>query len=351
MTLPKLITLSNGRQIGPGAPCFFIAEVGMNHNGDVDLAKAMIDAALEAGADAVKFQMFDAVSFVHSSVLSRERDANGNPLPKQASLKGIEFTFEQWRDIADHARQVDIPFFVTPLDMRSMAWVRDLSLPLVKIASGDNDYLPLIRECAMSGIPTVLSTGMSTLQEVTTAVSAFRAAGGSDLMVLQCTSAYPSDPKDSHVLVVPAFQELFEVPAGLSDHCMTNGTAFAAVAQGASVIEKHFTTDRGLPGVDQAMSLDPIDFKSLVSTSREIEAALGNPEKTVLPKEEPVRDVARRSLYATRSIQAGEILDESMLIAMRPAGGLPVSDWDKAIGRPIARKLEAGERLKPEDLG
>ena len=294
--------------------------------------------------------MFEAETFVHSSVLSRELDAEGNPLPKQASLKAIEFSLEEWASLRDHAEAIGIPFFVTPLDMRSLDWVRELSLPLVKIASGDSDFLPLIRRCAELEVPTILSTGMTTLDEIDTAVEAYRGAGGTDLIVLQCASAYPADPADSNVAVIPTLMSRYGLPSGLSDHCEGNAAAFAAIALGASVIEKHFTTDRQLPGVDQAMSLDPADFKALGTTCREIEAALGSAEKTVLEKELPVRAVARRSLFAARRIEAGEALSEDMLVAMRPSGGVPISDWDKTMGRTATHALKAGEQVKPDDL-
>lgn len=347
----RTITLPTGRKIGPGEPCFLVAEVGMNHNGDLDLAKAMIDAAKESGSDAVKFQMSDATAFVHSSVLSRELDANGNPLPKQASLQAMEFTLDQWAALRDHGEAIGIPVFVTPLDLRSADWVGELSLPLVKIASGDTDFLPLIRRCATLGVPTILSTGMTTLEEADVAVEAFREAGGEDLIVLQCASAYPADPADSNVAVIPQLMARYGLPSGLSDHCAGNSAAFAAVALGASVVEKHFTTDRALPGVDQAMSLDPVDFTALVTTCREIEAARGTGEKGVLEKERPVLAVARRSLFTSRALQSGTVLTEDMLVAMRPAGGVAVADWDSVIGRTVTRDLTAGEKLMPDDLG
>lgn len=322
----------------------------MNHNGDVDLAKTMIDAAHTAGADAVKFQMFDSEAYVHSTVLSRELDAHGNPLPKKASLKAIEFSFEEWTMLRDYAQTAGILFFVTPFDLRSVDWVRQLGLPLVKIASGDSDYLPLIRACARLKIPTILSTGMTSLGEIDTAVAAYRATGGEDLIVLQCVSAYPADPADSNVAVIPAMMERYGVPSGLSDHCTENAATFAAIALGGSVVEKHFTTDRSLPGVDQAMSLDPIDFKAMVDTCRQIEAAMGSANKAVLDKEQPVRAIARRSLFAKRDIKTGERFDPLMLVALRPAGGVPVSDWDLVMQQSAARDIAHGQMLTIDDL-
>jgi|AGTN01.2.fsa_nt_gi Sialic acid synthase len=336
--MSNVITLG-GRLVGAGHPCFVIAEVGMNHNGDFALAQAMIAAAAEAGADAVKFQVFNAEDFVTKDALVYGEDKGALPSRQIDMLKPYEFTRDQWAALQDYAKARGIVFFATPLDEASLAMLETIDPPLYKIASCDVTYTALIRKVAGTGRPTILSTGMSTLDEVAGAVRAFHEAGGTQLALMQCTSAYPASMEDANLRCIPQLAATFGVPAGFSDHCKENYGVFAAVALGASLVEKHFTTSNDLPGVDQKMSLDPVAMADLVCGIRAVEVAMGTGTKLVVPAEQAARTNGRRGLVAACDIAPGTMIEPGMLVAKRPPTGIAPNLVDLVVGRLTRRPL------------
>lgn len=338
------------RDIGAGKPCFLVAEIGMNHNGDVDLAETMIAAAAESGADAVKFQFFIAEHFVTADAMVYGDDKDDVPSRQVDMLKPYELQLDEWRRLQKFSESRGIIFFGTPLDSPSVDLVRELDTPLVKIASCDCNNSLLIRQVAELNKPTILSTGMSTIGEISTAVDEFSGHGDGTLALMQCVSSYPAALADANVRTIPHLAGIFGLPVGFSDHCKENASAFAAAALGAVIIEKHFTSDNDLPGVDQNMSLNPEEFKNLATTVRGIEQALGQPHKGVLNSEQAARENARRGLVAARDIEKGETVTADMIAAKRPASGISPNLIDSVIGLKANGTIKQDQRIGWEDL-
>lgn len=250
------------RLVGEGQPCFLAAEVGINHNGDMDLAHRCIDAAAEAGADAVKFQNYHTEDFLSDRSLTYEYVSQGKTVvePQYDMFKRCELAPASLRELCEHCDQRSVIFFSTPMSEKGIDELVDVGSPLLKNGSDCLVHLPLIRAMARTGLPTVISTGMATLEDMKDAVEAFRQAGGRDLILLHCTSSYPTPPADVHLRKIAALSAAFDCVAGLSDH--TDGTvaAIGAVALGACMIEKHFTLGKNLPGPDHRFSADPGNF-------------------------------------------------------------------------------------------
>jgi N-acetylneuraminate synthase/N,N'-diacetyllegionaminate synthase len=340
------------RLIGPGHPCYVIAEAGVNHNGDVDLALRLVDAAVAAGADAVKFQ-----TWVTERVIARDAPkaayqiaATGGDEGQFAMVKRLELPFEAFARIAEHARSAGITFLSTPFDVESLAFLSSLGMPLIKVPSGEIDNPLLLRPVGRTGLPVILSTGMATLSDVDDAIGTLRAAGTREIAVLQCTSNYPADAADANLRAIPSLHATFGLPTGYSDHTLGISTALAAVALGACVVEKHFTLDRALPGPDHAASLTPEELGTMVREIRAVQSALGDGVKAPRAAEANTRSVARRSLYAARDIAAGERIDAEALLGMRPAGGVSTRHVDLFIGRAATRDLAAGTMLTWDDV-
>ena len=340
-----------GRRVGGGGAPLIVAEAGVNHNGSPDLALQLVDAAAAAGADAVKFQTFSADALVGADAPQAGYQRERAPAASQlAMLRPLELPSEAWATIRDRARSRGILFFSTPFDLGSVRLLVDLGVPAIKVGSGDLTNLVLLRAAAAHGVPILLSTGMATLDEVDAAVRDLHAHGDPPLVLLHCTSAYPARAEDANLRAMATLRDRFGVPVGYSDHTLGIATAIAAAGLGAAVIEKHLTLDRSLRGPDHAASLDPGEFGHLVEAIREVHAALGDGVKAPRPGEEEMRRVARRSLVVTRSVDAGEVLRESDLDAMRPADGISPLRLDEVIGRRVARSLDRGAVLHDEDL-
>jgi N-acetylneuraminate synthase/N,N'-diacetyllegionaminate synthase len=339
------------KRIGPGERPFVVAEAGVNHNGDPDLALRLVDAAADAGADAVKFQTFDAralsLADAPQATYQRERAAAGS---QRDMLLALELSEDALRATQARAAERGIAWFSTPFDIGSLELLADLGVPVIKIGSGDLTDLPLLRAAAAIGLPMIVSTGMATLQEVALAVEAVRTAGDPPLALLQCVSAYPADAADVNLRAMETLRERFDVPVGFSDHTLGIGAPIASAALGAAMIEKHLTLDVSLPGPDHAASLEPSAFTRMVTGIREATAALGDGRKEPRPEEEDVRRVARRSLTVARPVPARAVLAAADLDAMRPADGISPLRIDEVIGRSAARDLIAGERLRPDDM-
>jgi len=334
--------------VGPGEPVYVIAEAGSNHNRDLDLAKQLIDAAVEAGADAVKFQTYSG-NRIYSrrtppiSSLQAVSDRPAAELMEEISLP------RDWQPLlAAYAQEHEIDFFSTPFDHDAVDELDAIGVPAIKIASFEIGDLPLIRRAAATKRPLIISTGMATLGEIEEAIEAAAQAGADRLALLQCTSMYPAPARLINLGAMATMRRAFQVPVGFSDHTTGTAVAIAAAALGAAIIEKHFTLDRSLPGPDHAFSLEPDELRELVQGVREAQAALGDGRKSgPTPEErEDLYVVARRSLVAARSLPAGTTLERDMLTTKRPGLGIAPRELERVLGRRLKVALDEDDILK-----
>lgn len=336
-----------GHLVGPGQPCFIIAEAGVNHDGDVGRACALIDAAADAGAHAVKFQTFRTDLLVTEGARKAAYQENGTGADESQAdmLRRLELPADSWRLLSDRCRQRGIIFLSTPFDEDSAELLHDLGVPAIKLPSGELTNLPLIASIARRGRPIILSTGMGTLGEVASAVQVVEAAGAPPLALLHCVSDYPTAPEDANLRAMDTLRAQFDVPVGWSDHTTGIDIAIAAVALGATIIEKHFTLDRELPGPDHAASLEPDELTLLVSSVRRVESAMGDGMKAPRPCEAACAASSRRSVVLTRDLDAGTVLTADVLAARRPGTGIPPSRMHEVIGTTLDVALDANTPL------
>jgi len=341
-----------GRWLGPGQPCFIAAEVGINHNGDMGLAHRCIDAAADAGADAVKFQNYRTEDFLSDRSLTYRYISEGREVvePQYDMFKRCELTFAALQRLKTHSDHRGILLLSTPTSEEGVQDLLRLGVPALKNGSDYLVHLPLIRAMGRTGLPTVVSTGMANLAEIDDAVRAFRETGNDRLVLLHCTSAYPTEPDDVHLRKMPALAAAFGCLVGFSDHTRGVASATAAVALGAVWIEKHFTLDRGLPGPDHHFSSDPGELRSLVEGVRTVERALG--ESRVGPTEAEARGRRefRLSCVAARPLSAGHTLEDADLAFRRPGSGVPPAQAALFCGRVLRRDVPAGRALAFDDL-
>jgi len=331
---------------------FVIAEAGVNHNGDLGLARALVDVAAAAGADAVKFQTFTADGLVTRTAPTAEyqRRALGGASSQHAMLAALELSPAAHETLWAHCASRGIEFMSTPFDVESAYFLKRLGVKRLKISSGDVTNLPMLEVVGGLGLPVILSTGMADLVEVEAAVATLRASGLTDLVILHCVSNYPADPALTNLRAMDTLGQRFGVPVGLSDHSPGLAVAIAAVARGAACVEKHFTVDRSLPGPDHQASLLPDELSALVRSVREIERALGDGVKRPVPSELPIRLVARKSLVAGRDLPAGTAIRREDLLILRPGTGLPPSALPRVVGRRTARAVPADSPLTEDML-
>ena len=332
------------KRIGEEEPCFIIAEAGVNHNGSVELAKKLIDAAKDAGADAVKFQTFKTESVVvkdaQKAEYQKETTGEGS---QYEMIKKLELTEEDFRELADYAKEKDIMFLSSPFDKESVDLLYELDVPASKVASGEITNLPLLRYIAKKEKPIILSTGMSTLGEIEEALDVIRSEGVEDIILLHCVSNYPARIEDVNLRAMGTLKQAFKLPVGFSDHTLGITAPIAAVALGACVIEKHFTLDRNLPGPDHKASLEPDELKEMVKAIREVEKALGDGIKRPTKEEEEIKKVARRSIVAKVDIPEGAIVTEDMLDVKRPGTGIEPRYIDMIIGKKAKEDIKKDE--------
>ena len=336
-----------GRLIGRGQPAFIIAEAGVNHNGDLELARQLVRAAAEAGADAVKFQTFvaDRLVISHAPQADYQRRNTGITESQHAMLKRLELSEKAHRELQSLCSQLGVLFLSTPFDEQCADFLSDLGMIAFKIPSGELTNTPFLTHVARKGLPVILSTGMATVEEIGRAVETVRGEGNDNIVLLQCVSSYPSVPADTNLRAMGTLANLFQTPVGYSDHTDGIEIALAAAALGACVIEKHFTIDRGLPGPDHKASLEPSELAAMVAGIRKVESALGDGEKRPAASEASTAAVARKSLVAARALKAGEIFEASMAVARRPGTGLAPSLLGSLQGRPLARDVAKDEIL------
>jgi N-acetylneuraminate synthase len=354
---------------------YIIAEAGVNHNGSLDLAKRLIEVAAEAGADAVKFQTFQAEKITSKSApkATYQVDTTGSLESQYEMLRRLELDTGAHQTLMNHCRSCRIQFLSTPFDLESLALLaKELDLPYLKISSGEVTNAPFLLEAARYGKPIILSTGMCTLNEVETAlgVIAYGYLGGDEppaksrfsaalnspegrtllknrLTLLHCTTEYPAPFAEINLRVMDTLTGNFGLAVGLSDHSAGIAVAIAAVARGAAMIEKHFTLDKSLPGPDHKASIEPDELQRMVQSIRQIEQALGSSEKVPTASELKNRSIVRRSLTAARDINAGEIFTPENLVVKRPGTGInPIEYWEY-LGKVAARDYHKDEMVKP----
>jgi N-acetylneuraminate synthase len=334
-----------GRAIAAGRPVFVIAEAGVNHNGDPALARALIDAAADSAADAVKFQTFRTAALTSRTApkAAYQIEATGAGESQSEMLVRLELSTETLRTLQAHAAARGIVFFSTPFDEASADTLGALGVPMFKIPSGEITNLPLLRHIAAKGKPIILSTGMSTVDEVAQALAAIGDVADVPVAILHCVSAYPAPVGEVNLRAMDALRDRFGRPVGLSDHTLGVEIALAAVARGAAIVEKHLTLDKNLPGPDHRASLEPVEMTALVRGIRNIEAALGDGVKRPMPSELDTRRVARKSLVAARALRAGEELVKDAVAVKRPGTGISPAELERALGRRVRRDLAADD--------
>jgi len=340
------------RRVGRGEPCFIIGEAGVNHNGSFELARELVDVAIDAGCDAVKFQTFvpEKVCSPLAPKAQYQLETTGAEESQLEMGKKLELPFEAFRDLRRYCTDKGITFLSTPFDYESADFLAELPVPAFKIPSGEITNLFFLEHIARKGRPLIVSTGMATLEEVRTAIEAIRHTGNEQMVLLQCVSNYPADPSSMNLRAMHTLEEAFGLSAGLSDHTVGTEIAFAAVALGACVIEKHFTLSRELPGPDHHASLEPHDLRKLVKGIRNIEAALGDGIKQPVAEEMDTAAVARRSLVAAAFIPAGAALTIELLDILRPGTGLSPAMRPQVLGRRARHDIEAGTILSLDML-
>lgn len=350
--MPNTVQLG-GRAVGAGAPVLIIAEAGVNHDGDVEKALALVDAAVGAGADMVKFQHFDADRLASATAPKApyQKDTTGSLQSQHDMLASLQLTRHELALVRDHCDDRGIECLCTPYDAKSAEELVETGFRSLKVASADAVNRPFLRHLDALGVPILLSTGMCDLVEVEAAVSDLASCHErGELLLFHCVSSYPAPMDSLNLRAMQTLEAAFDVPVGFSDHTTGVETAAWAVMAGAKIVEKHLTLDRSEVGPDHRASLDPDQFGKMVRRARLAESALGDGTKEPVPAELENAAAMRRSLVMVRDRPAGSVLDEDDLAVMRPAGGVPPSRWDETIGRTIIRPLSAGHTVRDSDV-
>ncbi|KAF6245785.1 N-acetylneuraminate synthase family protein [Nitrosopumilus sp. b2] len=334
------------KRIGSSHPVFVIAEAGINHNGSIRIAKKMVDIAKKAGADCIKFQ-----THITEKEMVKTNIKPGNISKKTlwSIIKNCELTEKEEAQINQYCKDKKIIFLSTPFSIEAVDRLEKIRMPAYKIGSGELTNIPFLEHIAKTKKPVILSTGMSEMNEIKYAVNLFK-KHKVPLAVLQTTSVYPSDYRDINLGVIEQYSKIFKIPIGISDHSIGIYTALGAVAKGASIVEKHITLDKKMPGPDQSLSLNPEELKELVKGCRAVKLALGNSKK-ILKKELPVLRFARESVVTKNRIKKHEIFSEGNLTTKRPnTGQIPAKSFYKIIGKKAKRDIPEAKQLSYSDI-
>ena len=323
-----------------------IAEIGVNHNGNIDTAKKMIEVAKECDADIVKFQTFntDALTSKFAKMAEYQKKNIGEEKSQKDMLKSLALSYDDFRELADYCKEVGIMFLSTPFDIGSVHFLNSLQ-DIWKIPSGEVTNYPYLVEIAKTKKKLILSTGMCTMDEVEASLKALKDNGATDITLLHCTTDYPTPLESVNLKAMLTLKEKFGCPVGYSDHTKGIEVSVAAVAMGAEVIEKHFTLDRNMPGPDHKASLEPNELKELVDAIRNVEKAIGDGNKKPTESELQNRNVARKSIVALKAIKKGELLSEDNLTTKRPGNGISPMRWNEIIGTSAKRDYEEDELI------
>jgi pseudaminic acid synthase len=342
------------RPVGPGHPCYVIAEAGSNHNRDLATALRLIDVAAEAGADAVKFQTYTAdglysrqtpgMSYLEEQGLIGERESVWE------LIKRVEIPWEWHGELARHAAHAGITFLSTPFEEAAVDLLEEIGVPAYKIASYEVNHLPLIAHAARTGKPLLISTGMASLGDIERALDTAAAAGARDLLLMHCAVNYPPRFDDLNLRAMATLRNAFQVPIGWSDHTPGHTADVVAVALGACAVEKHYTLSRDQEGPDHPFALEPHELSAMVAAIREAESSLGSSVKRVTDAEAEMFRLGRRSLVAARDIRAGGMVTREDIAVKRPGFGIPVHDLEQVLGRHVARDVAQDHVLQWDDL-
>lgn len=326
---------------------FIIAEAGVNHNGSLKYAKKLVDAAVEAGADAVKFQTFKAENLVCKTAekASYQLETTDREESQFEMLKRLELSMDMHKELIEYCNQKNIQFLSTPFDVESLNLLEQLGIHCFKIPSGEITNLPYLREVGKKGKEVILSTGMSTMDEVEAALSVLNNSGAKGVSVLHCNTQYPTPMVDVNLKVIPEMKKKLGISVGYSDHTKGIEIPIAAAALGAEIIEKHFTLDRNMEGPDHKASLEPDELKAMVGAIRNIEKALGCNQKQVSASEEENVKIVRKSIVAKQRIQKGTVFNQDNITVKRPGNGISPMRWDEIIGQTAARDFEEDEQI------
>lgn len=330
-----------------------IAEAGVNHNGDIELAKKLIDAAVEANVDYVKFQTFKSESLVSKSAQKATyqiENTNDSTESQLQMLKKLELSHEQHNELISYCKQRNISFFSTAFDLESLVYLKELGLKMVKIPSGEITNLPYLRKAASLFKEVIISTGMSTMDEISDALQVFLQSGISkeDIIILHCNTEYPTPFQDVNLKAMLSIEEIFGVKVGYSDHTLGIEVPLAAVALGARVIEKHFTLNRNMEGPDHKASLEPNELKQMVSGIKIVEKSIGS--KLKKPSSSELKNIitARKSIYSRRMLKKGQSIKEEDLIMLRPGDGISPMKIDLIVGRILSKDIDSGVKIEFE---
>jgi N-acetylneuraminate synthase len=351
--MKHICPISIGRIIvGHTGRCMIIAEAGVNHNGDLSRALQMVDAAADAGADAIKFQTFrtELLATKSAQKADYQKRHTGKTETQFDMLKKLELPDNSYQTIISRCRKKGIIFLSTPFDKDSVDLLESLNISAYKLPSGELTNLELLDYVSRLGKPIILSTGMASVSEIRTAVNTIRSSGNRRIVLLHCVSNYPADPADINLRAMRTMEKKFGFPVGYSDHSTGIDIAIAAVALGACVIEKHFTLDRGLPGPDHKMSLLPSELVEMVRCIRRVELALGNGIKTPSASERNTAVAARRSIHYKSDLVAGRILSEDDICFLRPGDGISPADTDSYLGKRLFRGVKKGAKMTDLDF-
>ncbi|SFR58039.1 N-acetylneuraminate synthase [Maribacter stanieri] len=327
-----------------------IAEAGVNHNGDITLAKKLIDAAADAGVDYVKFQTFNSKKLVSKSAQKadyQKQNTNDEVESQLKMLQKLELSKNDHLILIDYCKTKNIKFLSTAFDLDSIDFLEELKIDLWKVPSGEITNLPYLRKLGGLGKPVIISTGMAEMSEIEDAINVVTSSGTDikDITVLHCNTEYPTPMQDVNLTAMNTIKDVFKVPIGYSDHTLGIEIPIAAVALGATVIEKHFTLDNSMDGPDHKASLEPQELKKMVTAIRNIEQAMGNGIKVPSPSETKNKPIARKSIVANREILKGEIFDEKNLTIKRPGTGISPMKWDKVIGSRAKKDYKADDLI------
>lgn len=326
---------------------FVIAEAGVNHNGSVETAKKLVDVAVSAGADAVKFQTFKAERLVCRDAKKAEYqlETTNKAETQFAMLKRLELTLEMHQELLEYCKEKKIMFLSTPFDIESAKMLVNMGVPIIKIPSGEITNFPYLREIAKYRRKVILSTGMSDLEEVQSAIEVLKENGTEDIILLHCNTQYPTPLADVNLLAMVTMGKKLGLPVGYSDHTQGIEVPLAAVALGACVIEKHFTLDKEMEGPDHKASLEPCELQNMVDGIRKVEQMLGNGIKQVSQSEKDNLLIVRKSIVAARPIRKGEVFTEENITVKRPGTGVDPMRWNEVLGMVASQNYEADEMI------
>ncbi|MBQ2666258.1 N-acetylneuraminate synthase [Methanobrevibacter sp.] len=341
-----MLSLKNN---GSNRHTFIIAEIGVNHNGSIELAKKMIKSASECGVDAVKFQTFNSEALVtENAKTAGYQEKNTNEDSQMKMLKKLELTSDDFKELQSYALKNDVIFISSPFDLKSVDLLEKLDVPFYKLGSGELTNFELINHIQKTGKPMIISTGMATLDEIRETYNYIE--NKNDLIILHCITGYPTSFEEANLNFIKTLQKEFNVPIGFSDHSPGIELPIAAVALGACVVEKHFTLDKNFEGPDHKASLNPKEFKSMVDAIRNVEVAMGDGIRKFSENEMEIKKVARKSIVLNEDISKGTVLKREMLSIKRPGTGIPPKFIDDVVGKTVINDLNHGTVMKWEYL-